>query len=263
MDLENRENAIGIFDSGVGGISVLSEIRHLMPSEHLVFYGDNANAPYGTKAPEVVKERCLEIVRWMLSYPVKAIVIACNTASSVAAQTIRDKVSIPVIAMEPALKPAHELRHGGKILVLATPVTLALPKFQNLYALYGEGAEAIPCPGLMDLVEQEDMKGAEEYLRTIFSQYPPDDLDAVVLGCTHYVFLRTIATSLLPEHTAVIDGNLGTARQLRRVLNEQNLLRAEDGKGSLQLFTSGDEHIMIPRMERLLRLMKSIDSHIE
>ncbi len=259
MNRETIEDAIGIFDSGVGGISVLWDIQQLMPQEHLFFYGDNAYAPYGTKRPEEVRERCMTIIRMMLSRPVKAVVIACNTASSVAAKTIREQVSIPVIAMEPALKPAHELRHGGKILVLATPVTLALPKFKNLYALYGEGAESIPCPGLMDLVEQENMQAAEQYLKQIFSQYDPDELDAVVLGCTHYVFLKKIAKDLLPEHTAVVDGNLGTARQLKRVLEERGLLRTS-GEGSLEFHTSGDESIIVPRMQRLMERMRNLEA---
>ena len=258
MDLQNIDQSIGIFDSGVGGVSVLWDIRQLMPHEHLFFFGDNANAPYGTKRPEEVKARCMDIVHKMLQLPVKAVVIACNTASSVAAKSIREEVSIPVIAMEPALKPAHEIRQGGKILVLATPVTLALPKFQNLYALYGEGAEAIPCPGLMDLVEQEDMDAAEQYLKSIFSAYDHEQLDAVVLGCTHYVFLRQIASSILPEHTAVIDGNLGTARQLRRVLAERNLLRTE-GEGSISFHTSGDEQIIVPRMKCLMERMRQME----
>lgn len=254
MDLQIMDQSIGIFDSGVGGISVLWEIQRLMPQEHLFFFGDNAYAPYGTKKPEEVKARCMEIVHRMLELPVKAVVIACNTASSVAAKSIREEVSIPVVAMEPALKPAHEMRHGGKILVLATPVTLALPKFQNLYALYGEGAEAIPCPGLMELVEQEDMSGAEAYLHRIFDAYAPEQIDAVVLGCTHYVFLRQIACSILPQHTVVVDGNLGTARQLKRVLEERNLLRTK-GEGSVSFSTSGDENIIIPRMMRLMERM--------
>ena len=119
MNLETVDEAIGIFDSGVGGISVLWDIQKLLPHEHLFFFGDNAYAPYGTKEPEVVRSRCMDIIQMMLDLPVKAVVIACNTASSVAAKTIREQVSIPVIAMEPALKPAHEIRHGGKILVLA------------------------------------------------------------------------------------------------------------------------------------------------
>ncbi|MBQ1860256.1 MAG: glutamate racemase [Clostridia bacterium] len=259
MNLETVDEAIGIFDSGVGGISVLWDIQKLLPHEHLFFFGDNAYAPYGTKEPEVVRSRCMDIIQMMLDLPVKAVVIACNTASSVAAKTIREQVSIPVIAMEPALKPAHEIRHGGKILVLATPVTLALPKFKNLYEQYGEGAEAIPCPGLMDLVEQENMDEAEQYLKRIFSQYDPDELDAVVLGCTHYVFLKKMARSLLPGHTAVIDGNYGTARQLKRVLEEKHLLRSE-GEGCVELHTSGDEEIILPRMHRLMQKIREIDN---
>ena len=236
--MENEKNRlpIGIFDSGVGGISVLKEIAGLMPQEHLWYYGDTAHAPYGTKPVETVLKYSMEIVDRMLSIPVKAIVIACNTASSIAAPTIRASVSLPVIAMEPALKPASEARHGGSILVLATPNTLTLPKFQRLYDLYGEGAIPVPCPGLMEMVEAEDDEGAKLYLKDLFRKYETG-VDAVVLGCTHYVFLREIARELLPKDTLVVDGNLGTARQLQRVLRDQGLL-SESGEGSIEFHTS-------------------------
>ena len=111
----------------------------------------------------------------------------------------------------------------------------------------------------MDLVEQENMDEAEQYLKRIFSQYDPDELDAVVLGCTHYVFLKKVARSLLPGHTAVIDGNYGTARQLKRVLEEKHLLRSE-GEGCVELHTSGDDEIILPRMHRLMQKIREIDN---
>ena len=248
--MDQKDAAIGIFDSGVGGVSVLSEVARLLPQEHLYYMGDNAHAPYGTKRPEEVRTYCMRIVEEMQSLPVKAVVIACNTASSVAAPDIRATFDFPVIAMEPALKPAHMIRKNGRILVLATPVTLSLPKFRHLYDLYGEGAEAVPCPGLMELVEKEDDAGAKDYLERIFSRYDLQTLDAVVLGCTHYVFLRDMVISLLPEHTAVLDGNLGTARQLKRVLENRGMLR-ESGTGTLSFHSTGDETMLVPLMQRL------------
>ncbi len=236
MHQDRKDLPIGIFDSGVGGISVLGEIAGLMPHEKLWYYGDTAYAPYGTKPVEAVLNRSMEIVRNMLDLPVKAIVIACNTASSIAAPEIRASIDLPVIAMEPALKPASMMRHGGRILVLATPNTLKLPKFQRLYELYGEGAIPVPCPGLMELVEEGRDDLARDYLKDLFARYEPG-VDAVVLGCTHYVFLKKMATELLPEGTMVVDGNLGTARQLKRVLEANGLLRQEGG-GSVTFHTS-------------------------
>ena len=234
--MPDRLNPIGVFDSGVGGISVLAELARLMPHEDFWYYGDTVHAPYGTKPVELVREYSGAIVSRMLEIPVKAIVIACNTASSAAAQMLRERYDLPIIAMEPALKPASELRHGGKILVLATSNTLALPKYRHLYALYGEGAESVPCPGLMEYVERGDENGARSYLQELFGRYTAP-LDAVVLGCTHYVFLRHVVQSLLPAQTAVLDGNLGTSRQCMRVLSDRGLLR-EEGGGHISFHTS-------------------------
>lgn len=248
---ERREAPIGIFDSGVGGISVLYRIHKELPGEALLYYGDTAHAPYGTRTREEVLGYCNAIVAHFQEDAVKAIVIACNTASAVAAADMRARLRIPVIAMEPALKPASEMRQTGKVLVLATPMTLKLPKFQALYAKYGEGAVPVPCPGLMDLVESQDTRGEHRYLEEIFTLYPPDTLDAVVLGCTHYVFLRPLLHAMLPDSVHVLDGNEGTARQLRRVLAQKDLLSQRE-EGSIRLETSGDASTVIPQMRRLL-----------
>ncbi len=232
------EYPIGVFDSGVGGISVLADLVKLMPHEHFWYFGDTLHAPYGTKSPDEVRGYCMDIAQQMLKLPVKAIVIACNTASSAGAQLMRDTFDLPIIAMEPALKPASEMRHGGRILVMATPNTLRLPKFQQLYARYGAGAVPVPCPGLMEYVENMDDQGARKYLQDLFSSYfDKGPVDAVVLGCTHYVFLKPLIRELLPPQTAVIDGNAGTARQLRRVLESRDLL-AQEGLGTVSFHTS-------------------------
>ncbi len=246
-----RTDPIGVFDSGVGGISVLKELRRVLPREDFIFFGDTAHAPYGTKQPEEVMGYVRGVVEHLLDKRVKAVVIACNTATSVAATELRQIYELPIIGMEPALKPAHELRKDGQILVLATPMTLKLPKFLRLMELYGEGACPLPCPGLMDLVEREDFTQARRYLEELLSPFDLADVDAVVLGCTHYSFLRPVLAELLPEEVPVLDGNQGTARQLARVLEERGLNRLE-GEGSFQLETSGDPAVAIPIMERLL-----------
>ena len=249
---------IGVFDSGVGGISVLAEMERMLPHEDFVYFGDTLHAPYGTKPEAEVLGYVRGVMAHLAARDVKAVVIACNTATSVAAARLREELTLPIIGMEPALKPAAEHRRGGAILVLATPMTLRLPKFQALYARYGEGAEPLPCPGLMDLVEQEDFARAEAYLKELLRPYDLLRVDAVVLGCTHYVFLRPVLRRLLPETTLILDGNAGTARQLARVLNERGLLR-ETGAGSITLETSGNADAVLPQMRRLLTLARSLE----
>lgn len=251
-----RERPVGIFDSGVGGISVLRELRAQLPQENVIYYGDTAYAPYGTKPPEVVMARVRQVMAELLNRDVKAVVIACNTATSVAAATLRAEMTLPIIGMEPALKPAHQLRHGGRILVMATPLTLRLPKFEALMARYGEGASPLPCPGLMELVEEGKLDGTEieDYLHRLFAPYRDTPVDAVVLGCTHYVFLHPVLRRLLPAETAILDGNAGAIRQLRRVLEERNALSPEGASGRVELHTSGDEALVLPRMKQLLYL---------
>ena len=251
------ERPIGVFDSGVGGIGTLAEMTRLMPHERFLFYGDTAHAPYGTKSREAVLGYVRDIMTHLLEQNVKAVAIACNTATSVAAAELRAEYDLPIIGIEPALKPAHEMRHGGSILVLATPMTLRLEKFQRLMSQYGEGAVPLPCPGLMELVENEAFDQAERYLREHFSPYDMHRVDAVVLGCTHYVFLRPVLRRILPDTVQVLDGNLGTARQLRRVLESLDLLR-EDGEGSVTFETSGDAEAVLPRMRRLMTLAREM-----
>lgn len=249
--MSGAERPIGVFDSGVGGISVLGTLRHLLPLEDFLYYGDTAHAPYGTRPREEVLRCADAVMAHLLERDVKAVVIACNTATSVAAAELRARLTLPIIGMEPALKPAHELRHGGQILVLATPMTLTLPKFRALMARYGEGAVPVPCAGLMELVEREDWQGAAAYLAARLADFDLTRVDAVVLGCTHYVFLRPVLRELLPDTVSVLDGNLGTARQLRRVLAERGLLRTA-GTGRAVLETSGDAAEALPVMTRLL-----------
>ena len=244
------ERSIGVFDSGVGGIGTLAALMRELPQERFLFYGDTANAPYGTKSREDCMGCIERVVERLLAEDVKAIVIACNTATAVAAKELRARHALPIIGIEPALKPAHELRRSGSILVLATPMTLRLEKFQALYERYGEGAIPLPCPGLMELVEREDDAAAREYLLRLLAPYDLNTVDAIVLGCTHYVFLRPILADILPATVQVLDGNAGTARQLRRVLSERGLLA--QGEGSVTLETSGDPETVLPVMRRLL-----------
>ena len=250
----DKNSAIGIFDSGVGGVSVLRDAMTLLPREHFLYYGDNLNAPYGTKSEDEIRTLATHVADVLCAYGVKALVVACNTATSAAAASLREKLTIPVIGMEPALKPASQLWHGGRILVLATPATLRQHKFQLLSEKYGEHADVCPCAGLMEFAESGELEGEriDRYLSRQLAPWRDVQIDAAVLGCTHYVFLRRALSRALPG-VPLIDGNDGTARRLMSLLDQGGMLRSE-GEGSVSFMTSGDETVYIPLMEKLLRI---------
>ena len=249
---------VGVFDSGMGGISVLAELRRQLPGERFLYYGDNLHAPYGTRTPEEVLSLSTGVFELLLARGVKAVVIACNTATSVAAAGLRAQYpELPIIGMEPALKPASLLRHGGRILVLATPMTLRLEKFRVLMTRWGEGAVPIPCPELVEMVERQQLPEARAYLQALYRREAAQGpVDAIVLGCTHYVFLRPLLREIVPAETAILDGNEGTARQLRRVLEARGLLSSREA-GSVELDTSGDPETVLPMMRQLLAMAES------
>ena len=236
---------IGVFDSGLGGISVAREIRHDMPNERVLYFGDSANAPYGTKTPERVRELSDAIVERFVRRGVKAVVIACNTATSAAANELRDKYDIPIIGMEPALKVACDRGHGKRqrVIVAATPLTLRERKFAVLmdrfkmdHTIYPQ-----PCPDLVEIVEHgqlDDHDVAMRALHRYFDQYDLSAIDSVVLGCTHFVFYRDYFRELLPDTAAVIDGNEGTVRHLGVVLESLGKLAPEDAEGGIELSNS-------------------------
>ena len=242
---------IGVFDSGVGGVSVLRDLVRLLPRERFIYYGDNKNAPYGTRSEEEIRALSLDVANWLLSRDVKAMLVACNTATSAAIQTLRERLSIPVVGMEPELKPAYELHADGKILVLATPATRRQAKFHRLYERYGEHAVALPCPELVEFVESGRCEGDEidAYLARRFADVQGEKLAAAVLGCTHFSFLKKALGRALPG-VPLLDGNEGSARRLEYLLRENGTLR-EDGEGSVEFFTSGDEDVFLPLMRRL------------
>ncbi len=242
-----------MFDSGAGGISVLREAVRCLPSERFIFFGDTKNAPYGTKPREQVLALSRRVVEELLARGCKAIVIACNTATSAAAAALRAEYKeLPIIAMEPALKPASLLHRDGIVLSLATPGTIAGEKYAQLYALYGDGVVSLPCGGLMEFVErgETDSPLLEAYLQALFRPYRGEKVEAVVLGCTHYVFLKRAIRRFFPE-APLIDGNAGTVRQLIRRLEEKALLAPAGAQGGVILLSSGGEEA-VQRMRMLL-----------
>ena len=248
----NALNPIGVFDSGVGGISVLREAARLLPNEQFIFYGDTKNAPYGTKTKEEVLNLSKKVVEILLGFQCKAIVIACNTATSAAAATLRAEYSfLPIIGMEPALKPASLLHKDGIVLSLATPGTIAGEKYAHLYARYGEGVVSLPCPGLMEFAERGELDSPRlhDFLRGLLAPYLSQKVEAIVLGCTHYVFLKKAIASVAPG-VPLIDGNEGTVRQLIRRLDEIHMLSPQNARGGVRLYSSGGEEA-IAQMEAL------------
>lgn len=244
-------NYIGILDSGVGGISVLREAVKLLPNENFIYYGDNKNAPYGPRSLDEIRRLSKDAVDFLLKKNVKALVLACNTITSAYAQQLREEVDIPVIGMEPAVKPASLARSGGKILALATRATLSLEKFSLLMERYGEGVIPLEGKGLVEIVENGKRNGSEahEALKTIFEPYLNDQIDGIVLGCTHYPFLRRQIEQFFPD-AMIFDGLEGTVRQLKRRLTETNRLNSVPFKGDVQFTTSGSSDTV--------RLMKEL-----
>ena len=252
------DRPIGVLDSGLGGISVLGEMLKQLPRENYMYYGDTLHIPYGDKPPEEVLAYTHAAVDELIARGCKAIVIACNTATSVAAGALRQELQLPIIGMEPALKPASLLPGDGLVLVMATKVTLTLPKFQALMALYGEHAVPVPCSGLMECVEAGDLHGerVRALLTDILAPYRDKPVKAVVLGCTHYVFLRQTIASFFPMQTKLIDGNEGTVRQLFHRLQAQDLL-SQSGKGQVTFLSSQKDAETLRRMQAMLALCAS------
>lgn len=228
---------IGVMDSGLGGISVLREICSLLPREECAFYGDSANAPYGDKSLTEIQQLTEDVVKKLLEQRVKAVVIACNTASSAAGAMLRAKYPwLPIVAIEPALKPAVLYKPGSRVLVLATSTTIREDKFHRLMEHYENQAEIIPMPlpGLPEFVERGELDSPElmEFLRSHFAVLGERKVDSVVLGCTHYPFVSKAISDALGGKVRVFDGAAGTARQLRRLLQQRNLLQSA-GNGNI------------------------------
>lgn len=231
---------IGVFDSGVGGLTVVGHIRRLMPHEDVVFYGDSANAPYGERTRDAIVERSREITASLVREGAKAIVVACNTATSAAAPTLRAEFpDVPIIGLEPAVKPAALAPRHGRILVMATDVTLSGTRFRELASRYASSSEIIaaPCPGLAARIERGDLDApdVEELVRRLVGRWS-GSVDSVVLGCTHYPFVRRQIAHVM-GNVPMFDGGEGTARQTRRLLAGR--LRGE-GTGRLTLRSSVD-----------------------
>ena len=237
--MEKKELPIAVFDSGLGGISVLKELMAIMPEEHYLYFGDSANAPYGTRSTEEVRILTLNAAAMLYERGVKALVVACNTATAAAITQIREEYpNIAVVGIEPALKMATDRFPRGHVGIMATQVTLREEKLEHLVCRFPDATvEKIPAPGLVELVEQgkAESEETEALLKEILAPYI-GQLDAIVLGCTHYPFVKDTVQKILGEKVKVLDGGAGTARQTKRLLEERGWLRS--GEGSLRMENS-------------------------
>lgn len=255
--MDNKAKPIGFFDSGVGGISVLNESLLVLPNEDFVYFGDSINAPYGTKDVNEVKKLTFNAVEFLLNKGVKAIVIACNTATSAAIDSLRvNYKDTPIIGIEPALKPAVKVSKGKSIIIMATPMTLAEKKFSNLMQKYNKEVDIIslPCAGLVELIENGIVEGDQinSYLKEKLKEYMHLDIASVVLGCTHYPFIKNELIKVVGEKTVVIDGSVGTVNQLKRQLTKNNLLNEKRTKGIVSIYSSSINNNMIDLSYKLL-----------
>ena len=228
----------------------------MMPNENYLYYGDSANAPYGTRSLEEVRALTLRNIAMLYDRGIKAAVIACNTATSAAVSVLRERFQeIPIIGMEPALKPAALAHPGGTVLVLATPLTLREEKFSHLMEHFQDGVRIVPlaCPELVEFVERGELAG-DDLMRYLHARLDPyrQNADAAVLGCTHFPFLRAAIRRVLGENTALYDGGKGTARQTQRQLALRGLLTDFTQPGSIVLENSRNDTAELALSENLL-----------
>ena len=259
MDIDRRkEQPIGVFDSGVGGISVLQELLRVMPCENYIYLGDSKNAPYGTKPLEMVRQLTFENVRVLLDQGAKGLVVACNTATSAAVRLMRSMYpELPIVGIEPALKPAALQKEHPRVLVMATPMTVQQEKFRQLMARYEDKAEIYPlaCPGLMEFIEAGDL-GSEQlhdFLQKLLGPYLDKGLDSIVLGCTHYPFARKMIRSIVGDAVTIFDGGEGTAREMRRRLAAADLLNPSEKPGRVRFENSVATEAELELCRRLLK----------
>lgn len=233
---------IGVFDSGVGGISVLQHIHALLPHEQLLYLADSRYAPYGSKTPEEIQSRCFEIADFLTAKGVKAIVVACNTATAAAIDAMRAKYDLPIFGMEPAVKPAAEASKNGIIGVLATVGTLQSAQFAGLLESYGRNVKVVTqgCVGLVECIERGELN-AENTVNLLKQYCQPlleEGADTIVLGCTHYPFVKPLIQQIVGDNVTLIDTGAAVAKYLQKRLAALDLLAVPDQAGAVKFWTN-------------------------
>lgn len=252
----HSSSAIGVFDSGLGGLSVLADIRQQLPAEQLIYIADAAYVPYGDKNAEQIIERCILLSEFLLDRGVKALVVACNTATAMAIHVLRERwPNLLVIGMEPAVKPAAQFSQSGQVGVLATSGTLLSAKFAALRDQYAAKANlhTVACLGLVELIEAGELNS--QATKELLSNYVQPLLDAgcdsIILGCTHYPFIKPLLRELVGEQVAIIDTGLAVAKRLQQQLAEHELLNQQVGRGEEKFYTTGESNKMQLGLELL------------
>jgi len=260
--MPDASSPIGIFDSGVGGLAVLVEVRKLLPGEDLIYYADAAHFPYGARTPDEIRARSETVTRELIARGAKAIVVACNTATSAAIAHLRATFDVPFVGMEPALKPAAERTMAGRVALLVTAPTARGEKLAALIDRYGAEVhvETIAAPGLAERVEAGGIDDDETValIDRHLDRVRASGADVLALGCTHYAFLRGVIERRAGEGIAVIEPSEPVARQVRRVLESQQLRNPRSGGGDVLYLTSGDEENFTALRERLREAGASI-----
>lgn len=255
-DMPDASGAIGIFDSGVGGLSVLAEVQRLLPGEDIVYYADSAHFPYGSQPQTVVRGRAEAVTRELIARGVKLVVVACNTATSAAIAHLRETFDVPFVGMEPALKPAAERTLAGRVALLVTPGTARGEKLAALLDRYGAEVtvSVVEAAGLAECVESGaiDEPATRELVRRALAPVRKGGADVLALGCTHYAFLRQIIEEEAGAGVEVIEPSEAVARQVGQVLKERGLLNARPSGGEVLYLTSGDDAAFAANRERLL-----------
>lgn len=243
--------AIGVFDSGVGGLTVLRHIHTALPHENLLYFADSANAPYGSKSPEYIVSRAREVSQAFIKEGVKAIVVACNTATAAAIKTLRQEFNLPILGMEPAVKPATAATRNGIVGVLATTGTLKSAQFAALLENYGQNTKVVTqaCVGLVELIERGELH--TQATRTLLLRYIEpliqSGADTIVLGCTHYPFVASLIAEIAGRDVKLIETGSAVAKQLSKRLQEEGLLSEDASPGIVRLMTNGNresEHVL-------------------
>ena len=252
---------IGMMDSGIGGLSVLAEALRRLPTENYLYMADTLHVPYGPKSKDEVQNYVLEVVETMVRTGIDALVIACNTATSIAVDELRSRYSFPIVGMEPAVKPAVEMNRatGKRVLVFATQLTLQQPKYYALVSRVDEGGivDSLPLPELVEYCEalQFDRSLIKAYFRAKLAAYDLSRYGIVVLGCTHYVYYAEILREVLPPHIGIVDGNAGTVKRLAALLHRFGI-PAGCGSGQVRFMCSGGEPAYLEKMGKALALLQ-------
>lgn len=254
---------IGIFDSGIGGMSILHQARVTLPNENYIFYADVDHVPYGTKSKEEVIGYVDGVMQFMLEHDCKAVVIACNTATAVAANIMRERYSIPIIGIEPAVKPAVKECEGKRVLVIATPLTVKENKLKELVERVDDDhlVDLHPLPKLVTFAERAefDSPAVYEYLSQEFAKFRLEDYGVLVLGCTHFNYFKDTYKKLLPDNVSIVDGNVGTVNQLKRILDSKGQLNDKVSKGTIRYFESGREITDGDKLDRMNMLHERLE----